>query len=107
MKYSSLSSYMLKPLSFITQVFKDNKKAQEKIFKNMCDFGAISDWRNGRRPASYYLGVDNSKYQDHLFNPTPFNCIVDYIMEDGVGDMYLKNPPQQRLELIDGPISSY
>ena len=98
---------MLKPPSFLTQAFKDNKKAQEKIFKHMCDFGSSSDWRNRRIPASYYLGVDTSKHQDHLFNPTPLDCIVDYIMGDGVGDIYLNNPHQQRLDLIDGSISSY
>ena len=39
LKYSSLLSYMLKPPSLLTQDFNDNKKAQETLFKHMCNFG--------------------------------------------------------------------
>ena len=39
LKYSSLLSYMLKPPSLLTQGFNDNKKAQETLFKHMCNFG--------------------------------------------------------------------
>ena len=34
-KHSSLSYYMLKPPTLCAQVFKENKKAQEKLFKNI------------------------------------------------------------------------
>ena len=39
-KYSSLSSYMLKPLSLFPQGFKYNQKAHEKPFNTMFNFGA-------------------------------------------------------------------
>ena len=37
----------------------------------------------------------------------PLDCITSYIMEDAVGDMYLRRLPQRRLDFIDGYISSY
>ena len=89
-KYSSISSYLLKPTSLITQGFNKNKKAQEKLFKHMCNFGARSEWRNERRAVSYYLDVEISNYEYRLVNPTPLDCIVGYIMEDAIGDRALK-----------------
>ena len=70
-KYSSLSPYTLKPTSLITEVFKDNKKAQEKLSKHVCNFGSRTEWINGRRAVSYYLDAEIRKYQNHLLNPTP------------------------------------
>ena len=107
MKYSSLSSYMLKPPSLITHGFNKNKRAQEKLFNHVCNFGALSEWRNGRRAASSYLGVDISNDQYRLVNPTPLECIAGYIMGGAIGDRDLKSLPQQRLNIIDGSISSY
>ena len=46
-KYSSPLSYTLKPSYLLSQEFKDNKNAQENIFKHTCNFGARSVWRNG------------------------------------------------------------
>ena len=37
----------------------------------------------------------------------PLDCITSYIMEDAVGDRYLRKLPQRRLDFIDGSISSY
>ena len=48
-KYSSLSFYMLKPPSLLTQGVNMNNKAQEKLFKHMCNFKARVEWRNGIR----------------------------------------------------------
>ena len=62
-KYSSLSPYMLKPPSLLTQGFEENKKAQENIFKNMCNLGARAEWGDGRRAASSYIDVDTREYQ--------------------------------------------
>ena len=39
-KSSSRSSYMLKPSHLLTQGFDNNRTAQEKILKHMCNFGA-------------------------------------------------------------------
>ena len=39
-KYSSLLSYMFKPPFLLTKGFKENNKAQDKLFKNVCDFGS-------------------------------------------------------------------
>ena len=39
-KYYSLSSYMLKPSHLLTHGFKNNRKTQEKLFKQMYSFGA-------------------------------------------------------------------
>ena len=57
-KYSSLLSYMLKPTYLLTQGFNNTKKARDKLFNHMCNFGAWAEWRNGRRSASSYLDVD-------------------------------------------------
>ena len=39
-KYYSLLSYILKPPSLLTRGFNKNKKAHEKLFNHMCNFGA-------------------------------------------------------------------
>ena len=75
-KDASISSYMLKTPFFITKGFKDNKKAKDKLFKNMCSFGARLDWRSRKRVASYYLDVETRKYQDRLLNPNPLDYIT-------------------------------
>ena len=62
-KYSSLFPFMLKPPSLLIQGFKDNNKAQYNLLNGMCNFGAHAVWRNGRRAANSYLGVETSKYQ--------------------------------------------
>ena len=105
-KFSSLSSYMLKPTSLLTQDFNKNVKSQENLFKHMCNFGARAEWRNGRRAISYYLDVDirNDKYRQ--VSPTPLEYIAGYMTEGAIGDMDLKRLPQKRLNIIDGSISS-
>ena len=96
-KYSYLLSYIIKPPSLITQLFNNNKKAQENLFNHMCNFGARSEWRNGIRAVSYYLDVEISNDQYFLVNITPLDCITGYTMEDTIGDRYLKSLPQRRL----------
>ena len=99
-KYSSLLYFMLKPPSLFKQVFEENKKSQEKLLKNMCNFGARAVCSNGRISVSSYLDVDTIKYQYRMLNPTPLDCIA-------VGDRYLKRFPRIIMNLIDGSISSY
>ena len=74
LKYSSVLSYMLKPSHLLTQGFGNNRTAQYKIFKNMCNYGERSEWREEIRVVSSYLGVDTTKYQCRLLNPTPLDC---------------------------------
>ena len=69
-KYFFIVSYMLKPTYLLTREFKNNKKAQEKLFKHMCNFGARAEWRNVRRSTSSYLDVDIRNDQYRLVNPT-------------------------------------
>ena len=106
-KYSSILSYMLEPPSLLTQGFNKNKKAQENLFNDMCNFGARAEWSNGRRDASSYLDVDISNGQYRLVNLTPLECIAGSTMEDAIDDRYLKRMHQRRLNIIDGSISSY
>ena len=54
---------MLKPPYLLTQEFKYNKKAQEKLSKHMCNFGARAVRRNGRRAFRSYLDVNTINYQ--------------------------------------------
>ena len=61
-KYSSILSYILKPPYLLTQVFKENNKAQENIFDHMCNFGTRPVWRCGIIAASSYFDVDTSRY---------------------------------------------
>ena len=79
-KYSSLSPYMLKHPSLLSQGFNKNKEAQGKLFKNMCNFGAQEECSNGRRAVSYYLDVETRRYQYRVLNPTPLDCILGYII---------------------------
>ena len=106
-KYSSISSYMLKLTSLPILGFKDNNNAQENLSKHMCDFGARTKWWSGRLVASSYIDVDTIKYQYCLINSNPLYCITGYIMEDGAVDRYLQNLPHRRLDLFYGYISSY
>ena len=62
-KYSSLLSYMLKPSHLLTRGFENNRTAQEKLFKHMCNFGERAEWREGRRVVSSYIDVETTKYQ--------------------------------------------
>ena len=39
LKYFSLLFYMLKPSNLLTQGYENNRTAQERLFKHMCDFG--------------------------------------------------------------------
>ena len=73
----------------------------------MYNIGALTEWREGRIVVSYYLGVETTKDQCRLLNPTPLDCIASYIMDDAVGDRYLKRLTQRSLNFIDGSISSY
>ena len=98
---------MLKPSKLITQVFENNRTAQEKLFKHMCNLGSRAEWRKGRSVISSYLDIDTTKDQFRLLNPTPLDCITGYIMEDAVGERALKRLPQRRLNFIDVSISSY
>ena len=88
---------MLKTPSFLTEGFKDINKAQEKIFKNVCDFVACIAWRSKRIASRYYINVDTIECQEHLLNPIPLECITGYIMEDAVGDRNLNNMPKIRM----------
>ena len=98
---------MLKPSQLLTHGFENNRTAQEKLFKNICNLGSRAEWRKGRSVISSYLDVETTKYQCRLLNPTPLDCIAGYIMEDAVGERALKRLPQRRLKFIDGSISSY
>ena len=100
-KYSSRLSYMFKPPSIITQGISINKKSQENLSKHMFNFGARTEWRNGRRYVSYYLDVDIRNDQYRLVNTAPLYCISGYIMEDYIGDRALKILSQIRLNIID------
>ena len=59
-KSSSLSSYILKPSSSLTQGFEKNRTAQEKLFKNICNFGSRAEWSKGRSVISSYLDVETT-----------------------------------------------
>ena len=61
MKYSSLSSYMLKPSHLLTQGFENNRTAQEKLFKHMCNFESWEEWREERIVVISYIDVDTTK----------------------------------------------
>ena len=98
---------MLKPPSSLTQVFNNNKKEHENLFKHMCNFGTREEWRNGRISFGSYLDVEIRNDQYLLVKPNPLDCIAGYIMEGAIGDRALKRLPQRKLNIIDGSISSY
>ena len=57
---SSLSSYMLEHSHLLAQDFGNNRTAQDKLFKYMCNFGARGKWREGRIVVRIYLDVDTT-----------------------------------------------
>ena len=73
----------------------------------MCNFEAQLEWKIERISVSSYLDVEIINDQYHLVNPTPLDFIAGYVMEDTIGYRSLNRLPQQRLNLIDGSISSY
>ena len=70
-KSAYISSYMLKNHSFLTQVFKENSKAQDNIFKQIFDFGAREEWRRGIIAMSSYISVKNRKHKECMLNTIP------------------------------------
>ena len=93
---SSILFYMLKPSHLITWGFENNMMAQEKLFKCMCNFGTIENWREGISVVSPYLDVETTKDQCRLLNPTFLDCIAVYITEDYVSNRDLKRLPHRR-----------
>ena len=67
----------------------------------MCNFGARKEWRRGRRAISSYIDSETIKYQYYMINPTPFECIIGYIMGAAFSDRYLKKMIKKGLESID------
>ena len=63
LKSSLLLSYMLKLSHLLTQGFENNRTAQEKLFKHMCNFVEHVNWREGIRVFGSYLDIDTTKYQ--------------------------------------------
>ena len=101
MKYYYILSYMLKPSHLLAQGFENNRTAQEKLFRHMCNFWEWAEWREGRRVVGYYLDVDTTKDQLCLINTTPLDCISGYIMDGSVCDSYLNRLPHRRLNFIE------
>ena len=66
--------YMLKPNSFLTNIFKYNKEDQQNLFNHMCNFGERSQLKIRRRSISFYIDVEIRKSHDHLFSPSYFNA---------------------------------
>ena len=73
----------------------------------MFNFGARSEWRDGRIVVSSYLDVETTEDKCRLLNHTPLDFIASYIMEDDVSAGYLNRLPHIRLNFIDGYIQSY
>ena len=73
LKYSSISSYILKSSHLFTYGFKNNRMAHEKLFKHMCSLGSREKWRERRRVFSSYIDVETTKYQCRILNHTPLD----------------------------------
>ena len=58
LKSSCILSCILKPSILLTQGFENNRTIQEKLFKQMCNFGSRAEWRMGRSVISSYLDVE-------------------------------------------------
>ena len=73
----------------------------------MRNFGAQTERRSKRIAVQYPLDVDTRKYQECMLNPVPLNCTTGSIIDNDVGDRYLKKIPHKGMKLIDGYISIY
>ena len=71
---------MLKLSHLLTQVFEKNRTAQDKLFKHMCNFGARSNWTEGRKVFSNHLDFDTTKDQFRILDLTPLDFISGYIV---------------------------
>ena len=92
--------------SLMVQDLKTNRKAQEKLFKHMCNVGARAAWKGGVRRVSDALDVAVTADNLCILNPSPLDTIIGYIMLDTKGEGDKKKPPQRRLNIIYGSINS-
>ena len=93
--------------NLIVHDLKTNRKAQEKLFKHMCNFGARAAWKGGVRRVSDALDVAVTAENLRILNPSPLDTIIVYIMQDAKGEGSRKKIPQRRLNIIDRSINSY
>ena len=104
---NSLLTYMLISLYFITQVFNNNKKAQDSLFNNAHKFRELVYCSIAIAPDNSYLDFKTRKDQYCLFNSTPLDCITGCIIDSSFDINVLENMRHKRLIIIYEYISSY
>ena len=104
---SSLQYFCLMTNNLMVQDLRTNRKAQEDLFRHICNVRVRSKWESGARRAPYALHVAVTADNHSILNPHPLDTIIGNIMQDAKGKGNRKKLPQRRLNIIDGCINSY
>jgi hypothetical protein len=82
--------------------------ARQEWFKHITNHVARSHWQSESHllPSSF-LDVEVSRDQSNLFNPTPKDVIVGYILHSLKGEGRVKKLAKRRMDLIAGSVVSF
>ena len=73
----------------------------------MCNVGARAEWKGVVHRVSDALNVAVTAENLRVLNPSPFDTIIGYIIQDAKGEGDREKLPQRSLNIIDGSINSY
>ena len=95
---SGLQYFCLIPVNLMVQDLRTNQKAQEKLFRHMCNVGAREKWEGGARRVSDALDVTVTAYNHNILNPSPLDTTIGYIMQDTKGGGGRKKTTTEEVE---------
>ena len=104
---SGLQYFCLMPVNLMVQDLRMNRKAQEKLFRHMCNVGVREKWEGEACRVSDVLDVAVTADNNRIFNPSPLDTIIGYIMQDAKVEGAHKKLPHRRFNIIYGCINSY
>ena len=104
---SGLKYFCLMSVNLMVQDLRKDRKAQEELFRHMCNSRAREKWEGGAHRVSDALDVAVTANNHSILNPSPLDTIIGYIMQDEKGEGDQKKLLQRSLNIIDGCINSY
>ena len=78
--HSGLQSFCLMSVNLMLQDLRTNRKAQEELFRHICNVGTRAKWEGGAQKVSYELDVAVTADNHRISNPSPLDTIIGYIM---------------------------
>ena len=83
------------------------KKSQKKLFKYIIRYQNRQNYAEKEIIVSGYLDAKVSGNQQHLLNSNVLDTITCFIIKDNQGEGTRKRLAQQRLNFVDGKVSSH